>query len=300
MITPDWIAVDWGTTNLRVWAMTADGQVLDKRHSEDGMSGLTRSEFEPALLKLINDWLGVAGVPVLCCGMVGSRQGWVEAPYRTAPCTPLAPAPTRAQAKDPRLNVHVIRGIKQLNPADVMRGEETQIAGLLSVTSDFDGVVCLPGTHTKWVQVVDGEIVRFTTFMTGELFALLSQKSVLRHFTDATGWDEASFLSAINNTMTNPANLAAYLFSLRAESLIGDLGSPTARARLSGLLIGLELGAAQGFWRDGNVVILGENGLAKTYLSALNSQNAKARTVAHQNLTLAGLSVAFSELEAVS
>ena len=173
-VAPDWIAVDWGTSRLRAWAMAAGCAVLADAASERGMGGLASADFEPALLALVGGWLGQAAVPVVACGMVGARQGWVEAPYRTVPCAPLGEATVTAPARDPRLRVRVVPGLAQARPPDVMRGEETQIAGWLAARPGFDGVLCLPGSHSKWVRVSAGEVVSFQTFMTGELFAALA------------------------------------------------------------------------------------------------------------------------------
>ena len=242
---PDWIAIDWGTTNLRAWAMGAEG-VLAEASSDDGMGSLTRDGFEPALLRLIAPWLSGAPVPVLACGMVGSRQGWHEAPYRAVPCAPLqAGALVSVPVKDPRITVQIAPGLKQMKPADVMRGEETQIAGALALYPGFDGAMCLPGTHSKWAQISAGEVVSFQTYLSGEMFALLSSQSVLRHGMAGDGWDDAAFDAGVTEGMTRPERLAANLFRLRAEGLIADLGADAARARLSGLLIGAELSAAR-------------------------------------------------------
>src|SRR3954452_1066551 len=181
MNAPDWIAADWGTTNLRVWGLSSDGAVVCAASSANGMSKLEPSGFEPALLELIGGWLrDNTTILVIACGMVGARQGWVEVPYQRAPCAPLASGQiVYATTRDPRLRVAILAGVSQTEPhADVMRGEETQIAGFLSERPDYDGVVRLPGTHTKWVRIHDGEIIRFQTFMTGELFELLRAHSV--------------------------------------------------------------------------------------------------------------------------
>ena len=240
-LNPAWIAVDWGTSNLRVWAMGADGRVLAEAESDEGMGKLAPEGFEATLLRLIAPWLNEYP-PVLACGMVGSRQGWREAPYRAVPCTPLDRAALiAAPTTDPRLHVTIAPGLMQANPADVMRGEETQIAGALRLLPGYDGVLCLPGTHSKWAHVSAGEVVSFQTFMTGELFALLSTASVLRHGMQGSGWDDAAFDSAVADALSRPERLGARLFSLRAQGLIAGLTPDAARARLSGLLIGMEL-----------------------------------------------------------
>lgn len=295
----DWIAVDWGTSNLRVWAM-AGGQVMAHATSDDGMGRLDRDGFEPALLRLVGDWLDPARkTDVIACGMVGSRQGWLEAPYRTAPCAPLDPAAlVTAPTRDPRLSVRVVPGLKQDCPADVMRGEETQIAGALALNPGFDGVLCLPGTHSKWVHVSAGEVVSFQTFMTGEMFALLSQGSVLRHGMAGDGWDDAAFDAALSDALSRPERLGARLFSIRAEGLLAGLPPAAARARLSGLLIGTELAAAKPYWLGQPVAVIGSDALARAYGRALAAQGAAPHVLNATDCTLAGLSAARAKVTA--
>ncbi|UPH70335.1 2-dehydro-3-deoxygalactonokinase [Abyssibius alkaniclasticus] len=292
---PAWVAVDWGTSNLRLWAMGEDGTVLEARASNAGMSGLARHEFEPALLAQLQGWLPESGrLAVLACGMVGSRQGWVEARYHQVPCK-AAPFETLAEApvQSPRISVLVVPGLKQMSPPDVIRGEETQIAGLLAAQPDFDGVACLPGTHTKWAQISAGEVVSFCTYMTGELFALLSRGSVLRHSIAETGWDEAAFDAGLADALARPEAIARRLFSLRAESLLTELSPLAARARLSGLLIGTELAAAKRYWLGQNLAIIGAQEISRIYARALESQGASANLHDATGLTLAGLTAAY-------
>ena len=289
VVTPAWIAVDWGTSNLRAWAMGADGRVLAEASSDDGMGKLSREGFEPALLRLIGPWLD-GRPPVVACGMVGSRQGWCEAPYRTVPCTPLdRAAQVLAPVTDPRLTVSIAPGLKQVAPADVMRGEETQIAGALRLMPGYDGVLCLPGTHSKWVHISAGEVVSFQTYMTGEMFALLSEASVLRHGMKGDGWDSAAFDAGVSDALARPEKLGARLFSLRAEGLVAGLTPQAARARLSGLLIGTELAAAKPYWLGQRVTLIGAETLSAAYARALAAQGVEAARMNATDCTLAGL-----------
>ncbi|MGH1411909.1 MAG: 2-dehydro-3-deoxygalactonokinase [Pelagimonas sp.] len=294
-----WIAVDWGTSHLRVWTMDDAGNVLSRATSSKGMSQLTAANYEGALLDLIGQSLPATGpVPVLCCGMAGSRQGWREAPYATAPCeAPSLAQATRVPTQDARLDVYILPGIKQDKPADVMRGEETQIAGFLAGEPEFDGVLCLPGTHNKWVHISAKEVVSFRTFMTGELFALIGGQSVLRHSLASEGWDNDAFLSAVSEGMSHPASLGSDLFALRAESLLHGLGADKARARLSGQLIGMELTAARPYWLGRDVAVLGEDGIASAYTSALDAQGAMPRAISAEDITLRGLSAAYASFK---
>ena len=127
------------------------------------------------LLGLVGGWLAEgARTDVLICGMAGARGGWAEAPYAAVPCAPGPASFARAPTRDPRLAVRILPGLRQDTPADVMRGEETQLAGLLAAEPGFEGIACLPGTHTKWAHVSAGEVVSFASYMTGEIFALLA------------------------------------------------------------------------------------------------------------------------------
>jgi 2-dehydro-3-deoxygalactonokinase len=288
-IRPDWIAVDWGTTNVRAWAMTDAGDVLGALNSTDGMCKLSRDEFEPALAKLLAPWMTDAPVDVLACGMLGSLQGWVEAPYRATPCAALASETVQAPSVDPRFSVRVVPGVRQNKPADVMRGEETQIAGYLAKNPKFDGVLCLPGTHTKWVHISAGEIVSFQTFLTGEMFAALSTHTVLRHSIDPIGWDDAAFDDALADALSRPDRLAARLFTVRAEGVLNGQSGGVARARLSGALIGAELAAAKPYWLGQQIVVIGASFLARIYMRALEAQGGAPHFADAAEMTIDGL-----------
>ncbi|WP_349940534.1 2-dehydro-3-deoxygalactonokinase [Fulvimarina sp. MAC8] len=294
-----WVAVDWGTTNLRLWLMGTDDQVLDHRTSNRGMGSLQKDQFETVLTDLLADVLPEDGsLPVVCCGMVGARQGWVEAPYAACPCSPSGTSQAVTfEAADRRLAVNILPGVKQIDPPDVMRGEETQIAGLLADSPEFEGAVCLPGTHSKWAKIASGRIETFRTFMTGELFALMSKQSILRHSVGVDGLDEAAFSEAVSHVLRQPSALTGEFFSIRAASLLTDANPDAARARLSGLLIGAELAAARSFWEEGETVIIGESALARAYRGALDLAGGTVRTVPGDELTLAGLTAAYRNLK---
>lgn len=296
MSTPNvaWIGVDWGTSNLRAYAIDLDGQIIDEKTSDKGMGVLAQEEFEPALIDLIQDWLvNEKVIPVFACGMVGARQGWLEAAYRSVPCSPvLGHQMTRVETIDSRIRVEILPGLSQIEPVDVMRGEETQVAGLLIENTNFSGVVCLPGTHSKWVQIKDGEVISFQTFMTGELFSLLSNHSVLRHSICGDGFDEASFMKAALSIVADPSILAAKLFSIRARSLLQDQDATAASAYLSGLIIGQELGLTRDLWEGKSVVLIGSFEVTTLYSDVLIRSGACVRHMDAAAATLAGLKIA--------
>lgn len=287
----EWIAVDWGTTRLRVWLMGPQGAVLGRIDSDDGMGTLTPADFEPTLLALIGGHLPAdQATPVIACGMVGARQGWAEAPYARTPCpVPGIADAQKVSANDPRLDLHILPGVSQATPPDVMRGEETQIGGFLAATGGFDGVICLPGTHTKWVEVSAGEIVSFRTALTGELFGLLSKQSVLRHAMDGD-WDDTAFLDAVADMLSTPQLLASRLFELRAAHLLD--GTDTGASRLSGLLIGLDIAGARPYWLGRDVALIGDQPLCARYAAALGAQGVPT-SIAGPEMTLAGLASAY-------
>jgi 2-dehydro-3-deoxygalactonokinase len=294
MLKPDWIAVDWGTSNMRAWAMSASGTVLDEVRSDRGMGSLKPAEFEQALRDAIAPW-DHKGAPMIACGMVGAKQGWMEAPYAAVPCAATPEGFTKPDAGD--LDVYIIAGLKQADPADVMRGEETKIAGFLSMNKNWDGVICLPGTHTKWAHISADEVVSFQTYMTGDLFAAISGNTVLKHSVNSDDWDNDAFDGGVADAMARPERLAARLFSLRAEGLLNGMQNGTAKARLSGLLIGAELAGAKPYWLGQQVAVIGAGGLCSLYVRALAAQSAPATQVKGDAITLAGLTAAFKRLK---
>jgi 2-dehydro-3-deoxygalactonokinase len=251
------------------------------------------SEFEPHLIGLIGNWLpkeGNAKCPIIICGMAGAKTGWKEAAYLKAPCTPINKEKIiEIETRDKRIAVSIVPGIMQNSPPDVMRGEETQIAGYLSKNPDFNGIICLPGTHTKWAHISAGEIVSFKTFMTGEIFLSLSEHSILKSSVQSNDFDQVSFLEAFDNTYSNPALLSSKLFGLRAADLLENISAKILKSKLSGYLIGSELAGAKSYWLGQNIVLIGNNDLCILYDKALKELGSNATIENAQNVTLNGL-----------
>jgi 2-dehydro-3-deoxygalactonokinase len=287
------IVADWGTSNLRVWGIDHQGKVVNTITNGKGMSSLMPSEFEPYLIGLIENWLPEeknAKCPIIICGMAGAKTGWKEAAYLKAPCPPINEEKIiQVETEDQRISVSIIPGIMQKSPPDVMRGEETQIAGYLSKNPDFDGIICLPGTHTKWVHISAGEIVSFKTFMTGEIFLSLSEYSILKSSVQSDGLDLTSFLEAFEDTYSNPALLSSKLFGLRAADLLENTSSKLLKSKLSGYLIGSELAGAKSYWLGQNIVMIGNDDLCILYQKALKKLGLNATIENTQSVTLYGL-----------
>lgn len=292
-----WIGIDWGTTNLRAFAINENEEIVGEGASDQGMGKLLPNEFEAALISLISPWLSSdKQVPVFACGMVGARQGWREAKYRRVPCKAVTDEDlTIIPTRDKRIKVHVLAGLSQACPADIMRGEETQIAGFLSKSKKSFDSICLPGTHSKWVSVSKDQIIEFTTYMTGEMFDLLSSKSVIRHSVNTEEWINAAFLEAANNATRQPEKVIESQFGLRAASLLNGTTPGVCRARLSGMLIGQELGMAKRYWDGKSVALIGSHSTVPLYRQALNAQGCNVEIVDTRAATLAGLSLVAME-----
>ena len=267
------LAIDWGTSTTRAYAMDRQGRVSNARSAPLGVQRVAQGEFAQALKALYGDDLP-EGVPVIACGMIGSRQGWVEAPYCTCPAdfgavaAALTPVPGTALAIVPGLICRNDDGI-----ADVMRGEETQILGALAEDAPARQVLLLPGTHSKWAIVGPAGIEAFSTFMTGELYALLVEHSILGRLA-APGADDDAFERGVRHSLRNDAAITHDLFSARTLALTGELAPSSVGDYLSGLLLGVEIAAAR-LWLDRmrlattRLTLVGAQTLVRKYRTAL-------------------------------
>ena len=299
--TLDWIAVDWGTSNVRLWGMTKDNNVLFNATSDRGMGQISPADYPDTLLSLIGASAPENGqaIDVIVCGMAGAKQGWKEAPYLSVPATL---SELGSNAVDPHMShqqfrVKIISGISQSSAGveDVMRGEETQLLGLLELRPNFSGIVCLPGTHSKWAKLDDGSVTEFTTVMTGELFEILRAHSVLRHSMPQSidaDISEDGLLAGLKAGIETPEQLTGILFKTRAASLLSARQPDWCAGYLSGVLIGAEV-AGQKNWLDGrSVPLIGSSGLCHLYAKALDMLGVRAETIDATKATLAGLSAA--------
>ncbi len=266
------IGIDWGTTSFRAALLDGDGAILDRIASKEGLLGVADRDFEGVLERAIGRWDGDGALPVVASGMVTSRTGWVETPYLPCPAGPgeLAAALTRIGTRGGR-RIAFVTGMSFRHgdgAPDVMRGEETQIAGL---ALDGTRLAVMPGTHSKWVHVADGRIVGFRTAMTGDVFAAVKDHTVLKLTTgDATASAEAFATGVRTGAAEGGAGLLGKLFRQRAGSLLGDFAAKETAERLSGLLIGTEIAEARSFAPDvgGPVLIVGGEELAARYAAA--------------------------------
>lgn len=265
------LACDWGTTNLRAWVVK-DGEVLDSRDFELGVSKLAPGEAEARFEGEVRLALNAQGLPAILCGMIGSNLGWKAVDYLPCPADLEDLRGALVTVSDGVRIVPGLRGEGLAGAPDVMRGEETQVVGwLLQDAARLSGrhVLCHPGTHAKWILIEDGRIVRFITAMTGELFAVLRKHSVLK--SDAPADDEAAFDAGLAAAQDGRA-LAARLFTARSRVVAGGKAADSTPSYLSGLLIGAEVAGLPELLcerLDQPVVLLGDEVLCRWYERAL-------------------------------
>lgn len=251
------IAVDWGTSNRRAWALTRDGAVVGERHDDQGLLSIADRQFAASLQVFCGDWLsGQNRSPVVMSGMIGSKLGWQEVPYQRTPVV-LRDLANHLTRIDDHLAGAFWAGRAWIAPGvaldnttqpDVMRGEECQILGALLRSGADDGIFILPGTHAKWVCVEERAITAFRTYMTGEIFGLLRKSGTLSQLMMGDDSDDAAFLQGVSYARRpDAANLLHSLFSVRTLGLFERLPRSSLASYMSGLLIGTEMCDALGW-----------------------------------------------------
>ena len=281
------IGIDWGTSSLRGARLDHRGRVLEERSSAQGILNVPRGQFATVLEALCADWPRPEGSVTLISGMAGSKQGWVEAPY--CPC-PAGFDEIAGKLKwvEPH-RIAIVPGLccEHAHAPDVMRGEETQIFGALQLTGLRDGLFVLPGTHSKWAQVKDGRVVSFKTFMTGEVFALLSQHAILAKTIDTTAaLDSNAFLQGVAQAAAG-GGILHNAFSARTLGLFERRNAAELASLLSGLVIGEEL-RCHPLPKGSEVVLIGANALTQRYALAFDHLGIRSRSLGSEP-TWAGL-----------
>jgi 2-dehydro-3-deoxygalactonokinase len=276
---PALIAIDWGTSSFRAFLTARDGAILDRIETADGVATMPPGGFPAAFARLAGPWLaGRAGLPVLASGMVGSRNGWREAPYVPCPADPAAIAAKLVTVFAGEATVHIAPGLSfedATGRPDVMRGEEVEILGLAEAGA---GLVVLPGSHSKWARVESGCVTSFRTFVTGEVFAAIRDHTLVGAFarnpsSGAPGPIGPAFaLGACRGAEAsrgeNGAGLIGALFGARTLPLMGKLPETDAADWLSGLLIGAEIAEARRLFSGGAPLLAGAPTLVERYRAA--------------------------------
>lgn len=271
------IAVDWGTSSLRAYRLDANGIVIEQRRADLGILAC-QGNFAAALAAQIEGW---TDTDIMLSGMIGSRNGWIEMPYLDCPAgiPELAAGMTRMEAPEfPGRALWFVPGVangSDTETPDVMRGEETQLCGLLDTMSQGTHMICLPGTHSKWVTVREGRITSFATAMTGEVYAILRQHSILGKLMsgDASRFDAYAFDAGLRRS-AQPGGLLHHLFGVRTAGLFQRFTETALPSYLSGLLIGHEVHASELLTRmprPAQVHLIGSDRLLSAYAHALLS-----------------------------
>ncbi|HEX8526156.1 2-dehydro-3-deoxygalactonokinase [Allosphingosinicella sp.] len=279
------IAVDWGTTNRRAYLVGSGGALADEMEDEKGILAIPAGGFPPAVAEL-RERLGER--PMLMGGMVGSNRGWIEAPYVPCPAGLDELAAHVIWAEEGR--TAVVPGLSFLDDrrADVMRGEEVQLFGALAAgLIPGTGLVCHPGTHNKWIRLEAGRVTRFQTVMTGELFNLLKEHSILCDLLQAEVGPDEEFERGVLHGLSDE-DLTAELFSVRARVLLGRAERGKAASYTSGLLIGTDLRIGLRQADQGEVAVMARPELTRLYAAALKAAGWASREVDGEQAFLAG------------
>lgn len=293
MWTEGIIAVDWGTTNRRAYRLDPGGACQAEFEDDQGITAVPPGGF-PAAISEIRDRLG--DLPLLMAGMIGSNRGWVEAPYVTCPAGPADLAARLVRIEEER--AAIVPGLSYLDDtrADVMRGEEVQLFGAVAAgLTPPDALVCHPGTHNKWALLEGGRVMRFRTVMTGELFGLLGQHSILSQWLHTSVTVGDAFRAGVRQGQRGEA-LTAELFSVRASVLLGRTAAHEAASFTSGLLIGADIRTGLADAPAGEIVVMGRPELTRLYAAALSEAGRATREVDGERAFLAGIQALVKEL----
>ncbi|MDO1581191.1 2-dehydro-3-deoxygalactonokinase [Rhizobium oryzicola] len=302
MTQPAYVAVDWGTSSFRVWLMDAEDKVLAERRSGEGMTTAATVGFNKVLGAHLQELQAPAELPVIVCGMAGARQGWVEAGYVDAPARLSAVLSGAVNVPSAAWTVKILPGIAQRaqDAPDVMRGEETQLLGALGPGASGERVVCMPGTHSKWVNVSGDKVSGFSTFMTGELFDVISKNSILKHTIEGAERFDGShpaFRQAVLTARQKPQMLTNLFFTVRSGQLLHGLDSTSAAARLSGTLIGAEMaGGLANAGADTHIHLVASGSLQALYEAAFQALGLAFETIDADVAVRGGLAAAAQSL----
>jgi 2-dehydro-3-deoxygalactonokinase len=283
------IAIDWGTTHLRAYRLDDAGAIVSRRSQPKGIMAISGGDFAAALDEITRDWHDAADREVVMSGMIGNRQGWVEVPYVSCPAAlrDLADA-VRAAPTDGARDVLICPGLVSRDAdgvPDVMRGEEVQIFGALSISTTTTATVLLPGTHSKHAAVTNGSITGFVTHMTGEVFALLSDHSILGRLMAPRRVDLGSFDAGLDRAR-HRNGLLHHIFGVRTRMLMNELDAASLPDYLSGILIGHEIASAA---ISPPAIVVGEPDLGALYRRALDHIGIGAELIESDAATTRGL-----------
>ncbi len=298
MTKPAYVAVDWGTSSFRLWLIGEDGSILAERRSGEGMTTAAQTGFAKVLQTHLDAISAPDAIPVIVCGMAGARQGWVEAGYIDTPTSLAAILTGAVSVPGQSRDVRILPGLAQRSQQvpDVMRGEETQLLGAIAADAKGEQLVCMPGTHSKWVRALDGQVTGFSTFMTGELFDVITKHSILSHAVAGAAEmpaDTKAFEAALRTALDKPALVTNLPFTARSGQLLNGLTAAGAQALISGTLIGAEIaGALASAGQDAAITLVASGRLQALYEDAFRTLSLNYKTIDADAAVRRGLSAA--------
>lgn len=269
------IAIDWGSFNFRAYLLDAEGNILFSVDNPSGVRSIVDGQFREVLDAQIGDWLAqYPHLPVIAVGMIGSREGWREAPYVPTPAGPIDLAHAAVRCDDLLgRRFAILPGVSHTSQSswpDIVRGESIQLLGALESIGTREGLFILPGAHCKWFKVKEGRIQAFRTYMTGELFEALKMHSIIgKLFPETPEITLAGFTQGLANAQFQHETLSHMIFSTRAKGLFGQIPEVDLPGHLSGLLIGDEIASGLEWFGPGKITLIGSSKMTRLYRHAL-------------------------------
>lgn len=298
------IAINWGSTNFRAYLISRDGIVLDSIKTAQGVTKISRGEMVEIADEISRRWPDATGA--YAAGMIGSSSGWESVPYCSCPASLADLAHAIQPTKIGALQCHLIPGLSGVSPSgtgDILRGEEVELFGLLAADDSLTRgkhMILLPGTHTKWVQVDDGEIRSFFTSMSGELFDRVQEKGLLASIITSGAKPNDIFLAGVELGKQKSSGFARQLFGVRAQVMLETLHRNDAASYARGILIGAEISDGLVQYPDTDeclsITLTGNDGLCALYQYALSSFGIASRILDAEPVAIAGFTELHREL----
>ena len=297
-----YVAVDWGTSSFRLWLIGFGGEVLSSSRGAEGMLVAAKTGFRDVLAKHLAAVSAPDDLPVIVCGMAGARGGWVEAGYIDTPASLSAICTGAKVVSGETRDIRILPGLAQRDAThpDVMRGEETQLLGAVDSFGSAEGIVCMPGTHSKWVSISNQTVIGFSTYMTGELFDVITHHSILSaaiNGADPLSPENPAFVRAVQGMAAHPGRLTSQLFGARSGQILHGLSATESVAHISGSLIGAEIaGATEGSSSIGPIVLVATGRLQSLYERAFGVLGLHSVTIDADEAVIRGLAKAAKAL----
>ena len=289
----DWIAIDWGTTNFRAWIIK-NNKILKEINRPHGIKNIPNKNFEDILNKNIKiPKKNNRKIKIISCGMIGSKQGWLDTGYEKN-LNLTKNNLVKVKTKNKNIDFYIVKGLSQKQPYDVIRGEETQILGYLESDKKFSGFICLPGTHSKWIKITKGKLINFKTYMTGELFEIISRNSILKYSINDKKINLKIFKNSVILSQKKYFNLFEYLFEFRSRALLTKK-KYYPKSELLAYLIGNEIKSNINELRNFKVIIIGSDYNSKLYSQAMQILKIDNKIINSKNITINGLKILFNK-----